>query len=310
MNRNLKALKLFVGAAAGLALVSPAMAVDKFKDSVHTPRGGSYTFPAFNLFVPNPGVTEVLDVSGVPAGTYGSYEISVDWTNDFDAWSSEARAGLWSVNDGAYAAPFVAPNNGASNDAPVTLNWAGSLEFEYNGGDPLEFDANQTWGGSSANWDNIAITLFEGSVTLPMLSDIAIAKIGPGANVTGNNSGSPDVLNGTGGFGSGSWSGGDDVYELNWTGGDLVVDLLFTHADGDLDLFVWGNDTATNLLGSGLSVSDNEQVVVPGLAAGTYWIHIDGWLGASNDYKLNVIPTPGALAVFGLAGLAGLRRRR
>jgi uncharacterized protein (TIGR03382 family) len=307
MNRN---LKLFIGAAAGLALVSPAMAVDKLKDSFHTPRGGSYTFPAFNLFVPNPGVTEVLDVSGVPAGTYGSYEINVDWSDSFDAWSSEARAGLWSVNDGAYTAPFVAANNAANSGDPVTLNWAGSLNFEYNGGDPLEFDAGQTWGGSSANWDNISITLFEGSVSLPMLSDIAIAKIGPGANVMGNNSGSPDVLNGPNGFGSGNWGGGDDVYELNWTGGDLVVDLLFSHAQGDLDLFVWGNDTATNLLGSGLSVSDNEQVVVPGLAAGTYWIHIDGWQGASADYKLNVIPTPGALAVFGFAGLAAVRRRR
>jgi hypothetical protein len=309
MNRN---LKLFIGAAAGLALAAPAMAFDKLDDMIHTPRGGSFTFPSFSTLVTDAGATQVLDTSAIIGNTYGSWEMSVDWSDNFDAWSVEAQAGLWSNPDAAYVtAPFTS-TNGQTNGNPITLTWGGSLtqNLTIGGGADLELDMLQTWGGSSANWNNVSITLFEGSVSLPMLSDISIATIGPGANVMGNNSGSPDVLNGPNGFGNGSWSGGDDVYTLNWTGGDLIVDLLFTHANGDLDLFVWGNDTATNLLGSGLSVSDNEQVVVPGLAAGTYYIHVDGWQGASNDYKLNVIPTPGALAVFGFAGLAAARRRR
>jgi len=37
---------------------------------------------------------------------------------------------------------------------------------------------------------------------------------------------------------------------------------------------------------------------------------IDGWQGAATTYTLNVVPTPAAAGVLGMAGLAGLSRRR
>ena len=145
------------------------------------------------------------------------------------------------------------------------------------------------------------------------LDDLSIATITGGSSTSGDTSGSADNMNGGSGIASGgSWSGGDDVYTLNWAGGDLVADLLFTTLDGDLDLYVWGDNGATNLLGSSTSTSDNEQVAIAGLAAGTYYISVDGWFGDTNSYKLqlNGVPTPASAALLGLGGLVATRRRR
>lgn len=145
------------------------------------------------------------------------------------------------------------------------------------------------------------------------LDDLSISVITGGSSTFGDTSASSDDMNGGSGIGGGgSWSGGDDVYTLNWAGGDLVADLLFTSGDGDLDLYVWGDNGATSILGSSTSTSDNEQVSIAGLAAGTYYVSIDGWAGASNSYELqlNGVPTPGSAALLGLGGLVVTRRRR
>jgi hypothetical protein len=145
------------------------------------------------------------------------------------------------------------------------------------------------------------------------LDDLSIANISGGSSTFGDTSTSSDDMNGGSGIGSGgSWSGGDDVYTLNWAGGDLVADLLFTSGDGDLDLYVWGDNGATSLLGSSTSTDDNEQVSIAGLAAGTYYISVDGWFGDTNSYELqlNGIPTPASAALLGLGGLVATRRRR
>ncbi len=145
------------------------------------------------------------------------------------------------------------------------------------------------------------------------LDDLSIGTLMGGDSVMGDTALSTDDMNadtiGTGG----SWSGGDDVYTLVWGGGDLTLDLLFTDDLGDLDLFLFDNNNPAGELAQGISVDDNETVEVLGLAAGTYWVSVDGWLGASNSYTLNVsqdIPAPAGLAVIGLGGLVAGRRRR
>ena len=136
-----------------------------------------------------------------------------------------------------------------------------------------------------------------------------LGPLGPGSSVNGNTANSTNDNNGgVSGTPGGSWSGNDDVYALNWPGGSITIDLLFTHASGDLDLYLYsGNETT--VLASSLSTSDNEGVSGT-LAAGSYFILVDGWQGDSNTYTLNVIPSPAAAGVFGMAGLAGLARRR
>ena len=143
-----------------------------------------------------------------------------------------------------------------------------------------------------------------------LLPSLEIGTIFNGQSVNGNTALSSDDLSGNGPA-PGSWSGGDDVYSLQWGGGDITIDLLFSQVSGDLDLWLVGDpNVVAPAIDSSLSVSDNEQVSAIGLAAGKYWIIIDGWQGASNTYKLAVSPTPGAAAVFGLAGLAAAGRRR
>ena len=152
------------------------------------------------------------------------------------------------------------------------------------------------------------------------LSGISIGNLGLGDSANGNNGASPDLLNGPLGFGTGSWSGGDDIYTIILTGtldgtGELLLE--FTHANGDLDLMLWNDDGATSLFGSSTSVDDDESIDISGLGPGTYYAHIDGWLGASNDYTISVngnyvIPEPAtaSLCLLAVAGAGMVRRRR
>ncbi|MBM4082188.1 MAG: hypothetical protein FJ278_20955, partial [Planctomycetes bacterium] len=65
------------------------------------------------------------------------------------------------------------------------------------------------------------------------------------------------------------------------------VRIEFTHALGDLDLMLY--DEQENLLASSLSVSDSEQVSLDGLPAGTYYVQVNGFSGATNPgYRLTI----------------------
>ena len=143
------------------------------------------------------------------------------------------------------------------------------------------------------------------------LDALSLQTLNGGESINGDTSTSSDDMDNGSLGGGGSWNGGDDVYSLQWGGGDITIDLFFSKAagtsGGDLDLYLLDGP------GSGFastSVTDDESIVVAGLAAGKYWIVVDGWAGAGNSYKLAVSPTPGAAAVFGLAGIAAAGRRR
>ncbi|MBL4592118.1 MAG: hypothetical protein JKY96_09190 [Phycisphaerales bacterium] len=145
------------------------------------------------------------------------------------------------------------------------------------------------------------------------LEALSLGTLVGGQSITGDTTGAMDNLEGTDGFVlGGTWTGGDDVYSLNWAGGDLVATLDFITDNGDIDLYVWGDDGATDLLGSSEGITNQEVVEVLGLAAGKYWIMVDGWLGATNTYTLSVngIPSPASAALLGLGGLVVTRRRR
>ncbi|PCI08376.1 hypothetical protein COB72_08510 [bacterium] len=155
----------------------------------------------------------------------------------------------------------------------------------------------------------IACAANAGALTL---DDLSIGTILAGDSVLGDTNGSSNDMNGvliaTSIF---SWSGNDDVYTLNWGGGDLVLDLFYTAADGDLDMFVFDSNLAGSAIGTSLTTSDDEQIELLGLAAGTYYVSVDGWSDAANSYTLNVsVPAPASMALLGLGGLVAGRRRR
>ena len=147
------------------------------------------------------------------------------------------------------------------------------------------------------------------------LDDLSIGTLTAGDTVMGDTSTSTDDMDFDsigGGDGSGfGWSGGDDVYTLDWNGGDLQADLFFTNADGDIDLVLFDDPMPVdNALADSITTTDNEQIIVSGLAAGTYWFSVDGFGTATNTYTLSVVPAPSGMALLGLGGLIAGRRRR
>lgn len=79
------------------------------------------------------------------------------------------------------------------------------------------------------------------------------------------------------------------VYEYTHSGGTLTADLVFSHVDGDLDMQL--RDAAGNLLGAGFSTTDNETISVI-LDAGTYYVDVFGFEGATNVYNLTITSGP------------------
>jgi hypothetical protein len=66
------------------------------------------------------------------------------------------------------------------------------------------------------------------------------------------------------------------------------VRITFTDALGDLDLQLYSNDGAT-VLGTSAGIGDGEELGLAGLAAGTYYVQVFGFDGASNsNYSLNI----------------------
>lgn len=80
-------------------------------------------------------------------------------------------------------------------------------------------------------------------------------------------------------------SGDEDFFAFTTSGGSVDISLAFSHAAGDLDLYLL--DGSGQQLGSSTSVSDSEQVVTT-LGAGTYYVRVIGYSGATGDYTLEL----------------------
>lgn len=80
-------------------------------------------------------------------------------------------------------------------------------------------------------------------------------------------------------------AGDEDFFRFDTSGGATRVDLTFSHAAGDLDLYLY--DAAGQQVGSSTSVT-NDEAIHATLAAGTYYVRVIGYSGASNSYHLGV----------------------
>ncbi|HYW79692.1 MAG TPA: PPC domain-containing protein, partial [Thermoguttaceae bacterium] len=79
----------------------------------------------------------------------------------------------------------------------------------------------------------------------------------------------------------------DDWYKWTATNsGTLGLDLQFTHASGDLDLQLV--DAGGGVLTGQYSSDDNEHLVWDAAAGETYYFHVYGYSGATNDYTLEI----------------------
>lgn len=294
-----KSTCLFGGAlmAAGMANVAAAQfTLPSVAGPVNVAAGA-------NSYVP-------FDATGVPAGTYNYFSVSVDWAaGGGNPWSNEARIALANGDlSTIYQNTFIGADNGATNGNNITLNWTGFFDTtDFNSGDTLQLIATQVYAGSDANWSNLSVTL--DFIAPPNLADFALPTvIESGDKVFGNTDNSTDDFTNTSGdaFASGSGEdGGDDIYEINWAGGRMFSRLEFDGAAEDLDLFLYEADGT--FIDRAFTLDDPEIIDVT-LPAGTYYARVDGF--TSGAYSLLVTPAPGAIALFGMAGLAGIRRRR
>ncbi|MBV0924375.1 Hvo_1808 family surface protein [Halomicroarcula limicola] len=78
-----------------------------------------------------------------------------------------------------------------------------------------------------------------------------------------------------------------DVYAVELNAGEsLSAEIEFSHARGDLDLFLLGPNGST--LQAGVSETDGESVSAVAPEAGTYYLVVAGFQGASGPYDLRV----------------------
>ncbi len=135
-----------------------------------TPAMADYSFSAFDIGTVGSMVVTPLDVSGVPAGQYGSWRLEVDWNNSQGyAYSSEAMAGLYDVNASTYLTGMGYADNGASSTSDITLIWTGDFTQDYSGGDPLHLNAQQYYTTATGDWDNVNLTLYEAIPPNPVI---------------------------------------------------------------------------------------------------------------------------------------------
>ncbi|MEL7473612.1 MAG: hypothetical protein AAGK04_09870 [Planctomycetota bacterium] len=284
-----------------------------------------------NLAVTDAGISVDLNGAGIPAANYTSFSVSTDWVagggNPFSTesiWAFTDAAFAPGVDDPAlftfYADPGVSPDAVGSGD-PVTLTWSGFLSPNYQGGDPLFFNALQTFGGSDATWNNVDITLGFDAITAP--EAIALGS-NPNSmtNVPLNQAEITwftfDVEDGAGAL---DWSISTD--------GSTNTGGAFGDDDTELALYdAAGNVIATNDdedFGGGILTSLIESGGTGALADGTYFIAAGAFNSVFNDAfdatsdstavgntKLTVsfVPAPAAAAMLGLGGLVATRRRR
>ena len=165
-----------------------------------------FSFPTqagpFNVAAGSPVTVNLNDMANsaaVPAGVYGSFSITVFWDNPMgNPWSCEAD--LQVITAAGTVADIDPPSAGAgSNGDPTTLTFEGNFSTDY---DPsvdglFEIVLNQSYGGSSADWSDIMVTI--NAPTPPPANDLcANAEVlTPGAvftdnPLTGTNDGATD----------------------------------------------------------------------------------------------------------------------
>ncbi|MEO1583165.1 MAG: hypothetical protein AAFR96_01180 [Planctomycetota bacterium] len=285
-----------------------------------------------NLTVPNQVVGDTplsidLNGAGIAAGTYTSYEVSVDWLEGPGIpFADEA---IFAFTDAPvdtatifYADPGAAPNAAAAGGAQ-SISWSGFLAPAYEGGDSLFFNALQTFPGSSANWDNINITLGFDVVGQPSV----VADLGSNPNgMTTAAIGEAEVqffsFEVAGGAGAQPWSlslagstntggaFGDNDTEIGLY--DSAGNLIATNDDED-----FGNDILTSALSSDDvgALADGQYFIAVGNFNTTFGesaFDVTSTSTAVGETKLTAsfIPAPASAALLALGGLASARRRR
>ncbi|WP_146193464.1 T9SS type A sorting domain-containing protein [Flavobacterium sediminis] len=110
-------------------------------------------------------INDAANSAGVPTsatGSYSSFQVTLDWSEVSGfPYSEEAQLTATTAAGSVFFA--TATSGGASSNSSTTLTFEGTFFGPY---DPsvdgtLDLEFNQTYSGSSANWANILVTIYE-----------------------------------------------------------------------------------------------------------------------------------------------------
>lgn len=136
--------------------------------------GQTFNYPSFNLPAVTP-IVQFFDLGTLPtqppaATTYTNFSVTVDWTAvSGDPWSNEARMRI--VDSASQTTTYLtssqATTGSASSGNATTMTWSGILSTSYNNGNALSIGALQTYGGSTATWSNVTVSLSNAAPATP-----------------------------------------------------------------------------------------------------------------------------------------------
>ncbi len=146
--------------------------------------------------------------------------------------------------------------------------------IDYSGQEP-EVDETD----NACGWPNPTVTIACSSLMGDCLGNSSFSESTVGQSDNYNN------YNGAQ-YGTG-YSGPEDLYEFTTPGG--AVTITMSGLTADLDLILMSDcDVNSTFYAESVNAGTNNETITITLAAGTYYIYIDGWGGASSDYQLDI----------------------
>lgn len=266
-----------------------------------------------------------------PAFLPGSFRFSGDLTSGgIGSWATEARWRVTAPSGEIFTMSAGLPGSvtgsfTSTNFSNVTVNTAGALSGVANSVGTWTFNAFESFndGGASvdATWSNFSFD-FDDFVPPTPPTAFNLGNLAPGGMVMGQNA---YVANTVQWYKVtlGAAIPAGELFRVH-TAGNTLVGNSFGDGDTEIALFdSLGNVIASNDDQGGFRWSKID--ITTGMAAGDYYIAAaaydlsfgTGWTASASDagtvtgdMKITVIPAPGSLALLGLGGLIGLRRRR
>ncbi len=299
----MKKTALLVAAVAGLASTASAQ----------------FTYGSFGITGIADNLWGSVNLGGATPGSYASFTVTFDWTDDSPAfssfsegWANEARLQFGSGSVVAAAVTTPTYNFGASQSAVTSSNGAGNgmaqpgvmfngaFNSAYDGSGDLWFNYRQTFNGNNViDWNSISVTL--NPLMTPTATDLGCYDAGDFAIDTEGSAFDTELglYDSAGNLLANDDDGGTGALSLinaNLAEGTYYIALgAFNTTYGD----AFGASSTSNLTGDFLLNINGSNVAGGVLAASTV-----------NWYSIKVIPTPASASMLALGGLVATRRRR
>ncbi len=275
------------------------------------------TTGSFGNTVVAPDNSTILTISGLNGLADGSYDFSVDGVST--SGNKSITVGLDIADQSA--AVLIEPLDGMIDESTFPLlSWDSDIGVaSYD----VEVSTNPTFTNIVAS-DNVVNNSWVVSPSLDILTEhfwrvrhVRSCGVDPwsptfsfttadgisgtcdkpivlncGATYSGNNSNGENNFTQHDPGGSNSWTGPELVFEFDAAAGDVEVVMSGLSADLDLYLFTDCGDIVSSELDESENGGSSNETVFANVSSGTYLIMVDGYLGATSDFNLDLTCTP------------------